>query len=152
MIEIESMLSPAINELLKRVHYGHLGCAEHNHPYVLPIHFGYDGEFFYIFTTPGKKSEIIDVNPNVCIQIEEILENDHWQSVMVTGEATTVTDDAEREKAMQLIRAVNPALTPALSIRWMDSWVQEIRDIEKIYRIKPTNITGRRTVVTKSAE
>ena len=71
---------------------------------------------------------------------------------MVTGEAKTVTDDAEREKAMQLILAVNPALTPALSIRWMDSWVQEIRDIEKIYRIKPTNITGRRTVVTKSAE
>jgi uncharacterized protein len=152
MIEIESMLSSAINELLKRVYYGHLGCAEHNQPYVVPIHFVYDGDFFYIFTTPGKKSEIIDVNPNVCIQLEEILENDHWQSVLVTGEATAVTDDAERAKAMTLIRAVNPTLNPALSIRWMDSWVQEIRDIEKVYRIKPTSITGRSTVVTKSAE
>lgn len=151
MIEIESMLSPAVNELLKRVNYGHLGCAEHNQPYVVPIHFGYDGETVYIFTTPGKKSEIIDANPNVCLQVEEILNKDDWQSVMVVGQAKMVTDDAEREKAMQLILAVNPTLTPALSIRWMDSWVQEIRDIETIYRIRPTNITGRRTVVTKSA-
>lgn len=152
MIEIESMLSPAVNELLKRVNYGHLGCSEHDQPYVVPIHFGYDGEFVYIFTTPGKKSEIIDVNPNVCLQVEEILDKDNWQSVMVVGQAKLVTDDSERQKAMQLILAVNPTLTPALSIRWMDSWVQEIRDIETIYRIKPTNITGRRTVVTMSAE
>jgi nitroimidazol reductase NimA-like FMN-containing flavoprotein (pyridoxamine 5'-phosphate oxidase superfamily) len=151
MIEIKSMSHSAINELLTRVKYGHLGCAERNHPYVVPIHFGYDGEFVYIFTTEGRKTEIINANPEVCLQVEEVLDKQHWQSVMIVGNAEKVTDAAEREKAMASILAVNPDLTPALSIRWMDPWVQEVRDIETIYRVKPSNVTGRRTVAPDAA-
>ncbi len=146
MIEIKSMLQPAIDELLARVRYGHLGCAERNHPYVVPIHFGYEGGFIYIFTTPGRKSEIMDANPEVCLQVEEVTDRHSWQSVMIVGNAKLVTEAAERERAMQSILIVNPDLTPALSIRWMDPWVQEIRDSEMIYRVTPSSMTGRCTV------
>lgn len=146
MIEIKAMARPASDDLLTRVKYGHLGCSENNNPYVVPVHFGYDKEFVYIFTTEGRKSEIIDANPKICLQVEEVTDKDNWQSVMVVGNAERVTDDSEREKAMEAILEVNPNLTPALSIRWMDPWVREVRDIEIVYRVKPSTIAGRCTV------
>lgn len=63
---------------------------------------------------------------------------------MVTGEAVKLRNKTEREHALEFILAANPTLTPALSIRWMDSWVRE--NVEVIYRITPRMITGRTTI------
>ena len=145
MLEIKSMPRPAIDKLLTRIKYGHLGCSENNHPYVVPIHFGYESGFVFIFTTKGRKSEMIDANPEVCLQVEEVVDDQNWQSVMIVGDAVRITDDNERERALKSILAANPSLTPALNIRWMDPWVQEVRDVEMIYRVTPTTISGRCT-------
>ena len=50
----------------------------------------------------------------------------------------------ERDRALELILKVNPTLTPAVSIRWMDSWIRE--NIEVVYRLTPVEITGRASV------
>jgi hypothetical protein len=55
-----------------------------------------------------------------------------------------LTDADEVKHAMDLISAKNPSLTPALSIRWMDQWIRS--NINVVYRITPTTITGRATV------
>lgn len=144
MIEIDEMRKGEMAELLKRSGYGHLACARNNQPYVVPVHFAYDGTAIYVYTTEGKKSEIIRANPQVCLQTEEVTDNTHWKSVIVTGDAYQVTDKDERDKALELIAAVNPTLSPAVSIRWMDSWVRE--NIEVVIRINPRMITGRATV------
>jgi hypothetical protein len=36
-------------------------------------------------------------------------------------------------------------LEPAQSIRWVDSWVREKRDVEVIYRVRRKITTGRKT-------
>ncbi len=144
MITIEELSETEISKILGRLNYGHLGCVRDNKPYVVPVNYAYENGTIFIYTTEGKKFEIIRSNPNVCLQVEDVVDNQHWQSVIVEGTAEQITDEDERKKAADLIVAINPTLTPAVSIRWMDSWVRE--NIEVIYRITPTATSGRRSV------
>jgi nitroimidazol reductase NimA-like FMN-containing flavoprotein (pyridoxamine 5'-phosphate oxidase superfamily) len=134
-----------IKELLERANFGHLGLSRKNRPYVIPIHFAYAKPgIIYFFTTEGLKTEIIDENSTVCLQVEDVKDPEHWQSVIVIGTAVPVTSEREREKAMKLIMAVNPKLVPAWSIRWLDDWVRSMDDV--VFRIEPEITTGRSTV------
>jgi len=144
MIEVEEMGRAEIADLLSRVRVGHLGCTRNNIPYVVPVHFAYSEPELYIYTTEGKKSEIIRSNPQVCLQVDQVRNDSSWRSVIVTGEAQLLEDPEEREKAVRQITAVNPTLTPAVSIHWMDNWVRENREV--VYRIKSRLMTGRKTV------
>lgn len=144
MIEIAELSDSEISELLERIGYGHLACSRDDTPYVVPVHYSYSAEGLFVYTTEGKKSEFIAANPRVCLQAEEVNDNHHWQSVIVDGVATRLTDEAEREIAFKKILEINPTLTPAVSIHWMDEWVRE--NIEVIYRIKPERMSGRRSV------
>ena len=72
------------------------------------------------------------------------MDNEHWVSVIVFGRAEQLVDEDERSAALDRILEVNPRLTPAVSIRWMDSWVRE--NVEVIYRLRPRKTTGRRTI------
>lgn len=144
MIAVEEMSAGQIGEVLARVGYGHLGLARGIHPYVVPIHYAYDAPHIYIYTTEGKKTEIINANPEVCLQVEEVVSDADWASVIVTGEVFRLEKRADRERALEFILAANPSLTPAVSIRWMDSWVRE--NIEVIYRLTPRMVTGRATI------
>lgn len=141
MIQVEELRDSEIDDLLGRVNYGHLACARDNEPYVVPIHYAYDKPSIYIYTTDGMKAEIMRENPKVCIQIEDVIDNANWKSVIVRGEAEQISSRHKREAVVKLIRNVNPTLTPAISVRWMDSWVRE--NVEVIFRITPITITGR---------
>ena len=67
MIEIRDLGNREINELLLTVGYGHLACTDGKEPYIVPIHYSFDDPFVYVYTTEGKKSEIIKRNPRVCL-------------------------------------------------------------------------------------
>jgi hypothetical protein len=144
MIEIQELNTSAIEQFLEKQDYGHLACSLHDEPYVVPIHFAYSKPFVYVYTTEGKKSEILAQNPRVCLQIEEVIDNGNWTSVIIYGEAERLTQEDLKAEAIQEVVNKNPTLTPAVSIRWMDNWVRE--NIEAIYRIIPTNTTGRATI------
>jgi uncharacterized protein len=148
MVEIEEMLAKDVREVLARIGYGHLACCEGDEPYVVPIHYAFNGEDVYIYTTEGKKSEILRKNSKICLQAEEVESNENWTSVMVFGEAAQLVDEDKRQEALALILKGNPRLTPAISIRWMDSWVRE--NVEAIYRIRVRSLSGRRTVNRKN--
>lgn len=143
MIEILEMRDGEIYDLLGRVGYGHLACSRDDQPYVLPIYYVYDGTDILIYTTAGQKSEIINDNPKVCLQVEEILPNGAWRSVVVTGEAHQIVDVGEREKAVDLVRSFNPTLLPALAIKWANDWMR--KNVEVVYRVKILSAAGRFT-------
>ena len=148
MIEVREMGNSWARETLGRLNYAHLACSRDDEPYVVPVHYAFDGEYVFIYTTEGKKSGILDSNPKVCLQAEDVEDNEHWVSVMAFGEVERVPDDA-RSEALDLILNVNPTLTPAVSVRWMDSWVRT--NVEVIYRFRPRKISGRKTVDRSSA-
>lgn len=144
MPQIVDLGREACYEMLEAVGFGHLGFSAHDRPYVVPIHFAVEEPFVYFFTTEGKKTSIIDQNPNVCLQVERVADSRNWESVIVEGTAVMLDEEPDKEKAMSLILAKNPTLTPAFSIRWMDSWVRE--NISVVYQIVPEIITGRQTI------
>jgi nitroimidazol reductase NimA-like FMN-containing flavoprotein (pyridoxamine 5'-phosphate oxidase superfamily) len=144
MIEVTDLTEKECLDILASVGYAHLGCTREDEPYVVPIHYAFSEGLIYLYTTEGKKYEIIKENPRVCIQVESVEDNRNWVSVIVQGEAMQVSNEEERDLALKLILDVNPTLTPAVSIRWMDSWVRE--NIEVIYRVTPLEMTGRASV------
>ena len=145
MIEVEEMAPNEVHALLERADYGHLGCARENRPYVMPIHYAYQDPDIYIFTTEGMKTEFIAANPEVCLQVEEVVDPTNWKSVIATGKAERLTDQEEIEHAMQFITRANPTLTPALNKMWIDPLGRASN--VTLYRIRPDMISGRKTLL-----
>jgi len=143
MLRVEDMSPADMHALLQRENFGHLGCAREGRPYVVPMHYAYDGKELYFFTTQGMKTQYIDANPQVCLQVEEITDSTHWRSVMVIGRATEITNNEETQRAMKFITERNPSLTPAISATSLDSLGRAV-DIA-LYRITPEIIDGRKT-------
>ncbi len=106
MIEVQEMSDEESKKLLGRVGYGHLGLVRETHPYVVPIHYAYDEPHVYIYTTEGKKTEIIEDNPAVCLQVEDVTDENHWQSVILTGDALQETEKEEIARAMKFISLI----------------------------------------------
>ena len=51
MLKVEDMSANEMHALLQREGFGHLGCARDGRPYVVPMHYAYDGKELYFFTT-----------------------------------------------------------------------------------------------------
>ncbi len=144
MLKVEDMAPAEMYALLQRESFGHLGFARNNRPYVVPMNYAYDGKELYFFTTEGMKTQFIEANPQVCLQVEEITDSTHWRSVMVIGQAEQITGKEEMQRAMKLITDRNPSLTPAISATQLDTWGRAV-DIA-LYRISPELIDGRQTI------
>jgi nitroimidazol reductase NimA-like FMN-containing flavoprotein (pyridoxamine 5'-phosphate oxidase superfamily) len=143
MLKVEDMSPVDMHALLSRESFGHLGCAREGRPYVLPMNYAYDGKELYFFTTEGMKTQFIDANPKVCLQVEEVHDSSHWLSVMVIGDAERLTRAEDTQRAIQAITERNPSLTPAISATEVDSMGRAV-DIA-LYRITPELIDGRQT-------
>jgi nitroimidazol reductase NimA-like FMN-containing flavoprotein (pyridoxamine 5'-phosphate oxidase superfamily) len=143
MLRVEDMAPAEMHALLVRESFGHLGCARDGRPYVLPMNYAYDGKELLFFTTEGMKTQFIEANPQVCLQVEEITDSTHWRSVMVIGKAEQITGKEEMQRAMKLITERNPSLTPAISATQLDAWGRSVGIA--IYRITPEMMDGRQT-------
>lgn len=129
--------------LLLRVGFGHLGCSRDDHPYVVPMHYAFDSQNIYFFTTEGTKTDYIAANHEVCFQVEEIADESHWQSVMAVGAAERLTKPDELEHAMQIITESHASLTPALNKTKIGSWTR-LGNVA-VYRLRPDALYGRKT-------
>lgn len=148
MINVEDVPQAEMEALLRRVGFGHLGCVDaRGRPYVVPMHFAFDGESVYLFTTEGVKTDSMNEHPEVCLQVEEVADATRWESVMVFGRAERLTRAEDLERAMQLITRSNPTLTPAINRTQIDAWGRASNVV--LYRIRPESTDGRRTVPAK---
>lgn len=148
MVKVEDMTGDEMRALLRAAGFGHLGCARDNRPYVVPMHYAYEvegdgeGDLFFI-TTEGTKTDYIEHNPLVCLQVEDVRDATDWRSVMVTGRAERLTEPAEMERAMQAVTRRNPTLTPAVSLTQLDAWGRA--NNVALYRLRPEVLDGRKT-------
>lgn len=143
MLDIDEMSSKEIYELLHQVGYGHLGCVHEGKPYVMPMHYYLKDSDIYLFTTVGMKTHDMDVNPEICLQVEALHDPLHWRSVIVNGRADHLTEQQDIDNAMQFIKERNSTLSPAINRTWIDTWGRS--EVVAIYRIHPSEMTGRTT-------
>ena len=69
---IRELTTEASLNLLSRIHFGRLGCAKANQPFVCPIFFAYHENSLYCVSTIGQKIEWMRENPLVAVEVDEI--------------------------------------------------------------------------------
>lgn len=144
---IHEMTDAECRSALQRAKVGRLSCARDNQPYVVPTYFAFDGEHLYGFTTVGQKIEWLRANPQVCLEIDELIGPDQWMSVIVFGRYEELPDEpqyqAMRIKAHQLFLRQR-------AMWWEPAYMSDAhRDVSHsilpvFYRIQIRQMTGHR--------
>ena len=84
-----------------------LACSVDGRPYAVPIHYAFRNHFFYSFSMPGRKVDMMRKNPHVALLIEEFGENREWKSVIAEGRFEELPDrigsKVERDHAWSLL-------------------------------------------------
>lgn len=140
---VHEMTAEECREVLRRATVAHLACSRGKYPYVVPISIDYDGQYLYSFSTIGQKIVWMRANPNVCVQVDEILDRFHWTSVVAFGryEELRATDEhaAARDRARHLFAPRPEWWLPAAAKTRPPE-----HHVPVVYRIALDRITGRR--------
>jgi uncharacterized protein len=144
-MQIEEMTPGECRAMLARRHVARLACALNNQPYVVPIHVAFNGVSLYGYSTLGQKIEWMRQNPLICLEIDEIVSDTQWESVVVFGNyeellPTPEYEDSRREAERLLERRPmwwEPASVPLAG--------REHRP-RIVFRLQLHGLTGRRAV------
>ena len=127
--------------------FGRLGCASKNQPYVVPIYFAYESGQLFGFSTLGQKIDRMRTNPLVCVQADEIVSEDSWTSVLVSGRYEELSDcprnAAKRLHAHALLEKRD--LWWRLAIATSQTRDEPLQPIPIFYCIHIEEMTGHRT-------
>ena len=141
---IHEMTTDECYAALRKANFGRLGCALNNQPYVVPINFGFDGNYLYGFTTLGQKVEWLRQNPLVSFEIDEICGPNNWMSIILFGRYEELPDKTEYKQAREKAYSVLQKRV----MWWEPAYIsQEHRDHPHsltpiFYRIRIDKITG----------
>lgn len=97
------VLSPArIEKLLLGQAIGRIGCQHNGKVYVIPINYGYDGEYLYAHSKEGLKIGIMRKNPDVCFEVDEWEDDGSWKSVICWGKFEEIEGIRAQRAAMKV--------------------------------------------------
>ena len=96
-------------DLLARARLGRLACANDTQPYVVPFFFAFDNDYLFGFSTVGQKIEWMRANPNVCVEVDEIVNPQQWMSVVVFGQYEEMPNLPEWQSAREIREQKAPA-------------------------------------------
>lgn len=100
---IKDLTDLEIRQLLTDQHYGHLGCCEYaEKPYVVPVTYVYKDGKVYTYSRLGKKISIMEKQPKVCFQVEEVIDDHSWQSAIIWGTFRKLSGE-EKDSAFTLL-------------------------------------------------
>jgi nitroimidazol reductase NimA-like FMN-containing flavoprotein (pyridoxamine 5'-phosphate oxidase superfamily) len=144
---MREMTEKECRALLDRAQLGRLGCALDNQPYVIPVHFAYEPDYIYVFSTFGQKIEWMRANSKVCMQVDEIANQSQWVSVIANGRYQELPEPqfkSEREHAQKLLQARNRWWLDALAERRMTLGDSSIEPL--FFRIHIHSMSGLRAL------
>lgn len=143
---IESMTRQASIDLLKRARVARLGYIHDGQPYIVPMLFAYDVDYLYTFSTEGQKIDWMRANPRVCVEVDDLVSIEKWETVIVLGRFEELPHTEEHEAS----RAHAHALIQKRPAWWEPGYAKTIvegkeRPLEALYfRIRIGEISGRR--------
>jgi nitroimidazol reductase NimA-like FMN-containing flavoprotein (pyridoxamine 5'-phosphate oxidase superfamily) len=94
---------------------GHLGCIDHDEPYVVPINYLVEDGRIYSHSLPGRKISALRGHPRACLQVDQIQNDFHWQSAIAFGDYEEVNDAEKRTMVLRQLLERFPELTPVES-------------------------------------
>ena len=123
-------------QILLQQNLGRLGCIVDGEPYVVPVHYFFDGENVYFHSLPGRKINALRAQPRACLQVDEIEDSYHWRSAIAYGSYEEINDAQLRERTLAELFRHLPHLTPVESK--MKAGNNEII----IFRLRVGRVTG----------
>ncbi|MEO8414229.1 MAG: pyridoxamine 5'-phosphate oxidase family protein [Ginsengibacter sp.] len=108
---IEELNELQIDNLLLSQVIGRLGCRKGKRPYIVPVHYVYDGKYIIGQTDEGKKLDMIRKNPYVCFEVDVITNMTDWESVILHGTFYELKGKASREARAYLLNHAWPLST-----------------------------------------
>ncbi|MBS1750775.1 MAG: pyridoxamine 5'-phosphate oxidase family protein [Bacteroidetes bacterium] len=100
---LSKLTDAEIEELLGGQVIGRLGCHAEGKTYVIPISYAYDGKYIYCHTEEGMKIDFMRKNPDICLQVDNIDNMAHWQSVILWGKFEELIDESTRIHALETL-------------------------------------------------
>ena len=125
-------------ELIKAGTIGRLGCVDGGEPYVVPINYLFADDCIYSHSLPGRKIDALRAHPRACLQVDSILNELEWRSVIAYGNFEEVHNVSERKDTLNKLLARFPKLTPVESVLAHDAAPPEI----VVFKIRVDRITG----------
>ena len=136
-----------IKNVLASQAIGRLACLDGKQPYVVPVTYAYDGKYIYGQTIEGLKLKLLRKNPNVCFEVDIIMDMTNWQTVLVFGKFEELKSEEAKKAREQLFDRVFPLLTSITIHPFEHDEKSKINDGRRIkpvmYRIRISRITGR---------
>lgn len=142
---INKLTAEECESLLQKAALARLACALDNQPYVIPIYVAYDKGSLYALSTLGQKIEWMRANSKVCLQFDEIQSNEHWNSVIVSGQYQELPEPQytdERNHAKKLLEKRHRWWQAAMAERQMTAGEHLIDPL--FFRVRIDSMTGLR--------
>lgn len=125
-------------KLLRSARLARLGCVTDDGPYVVPVSYVFDGEYAFIHSLPGRKVTALRSNPRACLQVDDIVSESRWRSVIASGVYEEVTSPAERARILGRLFTQYPMQTPVEATIVQDAQPPNV----VVFRIRINKITG----------
>lgn len=136
-----------IKNLLSSQVIGRLACVDGKNPYIVPITYTYDGDYIYGQTNLGTKLTILRKNPNICFEVDTLVDMRNWQSVILFGIFEELKEENAKVARELMYSRVFPLLTSSTIHLHEHNEPGKIDDSTRMkyvmYRIKITKVTGR---------
>ncbi len=134
--------------VLSDVGFGRLACSRENQPYVVPVSFAVDKGYAYLFSMPGQKVAWMRENPRVCLEVEIVVNDTQWTTIVVLGHYEELLDtpdyEAGRLRAREVLQRRSAWWEPGGVAVTGHAVGREAMPV--FYRISLANLTGRRGV------
>ena len=136
-----------INNILSSQAVGRLACTDGKKPYIVPVTYTYDGKYIYGQTNEGTKLKMLRKNPNVCFEVDMMMDMRNWQSVIVYGKFEELKNEQAKKARDILFGRVFSLMTSSTIHAHEHEVTEELDDSNRVkyvmYRIKIKKVTGR---------
>ncbi len=136
-----------INNLLVSQVVGRIGCSNNKQSYIVPVTYVFDGVDIIGQTHAGMKLDMMRLNPNVCFQVDTIMNMANWQSVVIQGVFKELKGKQAIKARDYLYNHVLPLMTSSTIHSHEHEVTGKIDDSNRVkpvmYHIKIKEKTGR---------
>ena len=126
-----------VNVLQSQV-IGRLACYADEKIYLVPITYAYKDGYIYCHSKNGMKIEMMNKNPKVCFEVDQIENMNSWRCVILWGEYEKLESDTAREEAAHIL---SDRLGPISTGETVVPYIRQ--DVPSSFRIKIVEQTGR---------
>lgn len=151
---IREMTKEECLDVLTKAGFGRLACARDNQPYIVPVYFALDKAYLYGIATEGKKIDWMRSNPLVCVEADEILNQNQWKSVVAFGHYEELPDTERwqrvREHAHSLLQKRPNWWQPAYVATTHRGVAHSLTPL--FYRIRLDEISGHKALLDQVEE